>query len=181
MKVASDDVNNRTLSAKIREGALAYHLSHQWSKDKILTEYLNAIYYGNGAYGLESAARTYFADMNGNDCGTPRHPKWRGDTAARPGGAPGRDHQLADGLRPSSIPWPRRSAAISCSRRCAHRGSSTRSSTRTRSPSRSPAPEQIKPPSITLKDEGAGYFVGWIRAQLAERYKETPESPSRAG
>ncbi len=35
VKVASDDVNNRTISAKIREGALAYHLSLQWSKDKI--------------------------------------------------------------------------------------------------------------------------------------------------
>lgn len=53
--------NQRTVMQKLREVALAYHLEKQWTKDKILTEYLNAIYYGNGAYGIESAAETYFA------------------------------------------------------------------------------------------------------------------------
>ena len=42
---------------KLREAALAYHLERQWSKDKILTEYLNSIYFGEGAYGIESAAQ----------------------------------------------------------------------------------------------------------------------------
>jgi penicillin-binding protein 1A len=45
--------NKRTLFQKLREAAMAYHLSHKWSKDKILTEYLNAIYFGNGAYDVE--------------------------------------------------------------------------------------------------------------------------------
>jgi penicillin-binding protein 1A len=53
--------NQRTVMQKLRESALAYHLENQWTKDKILTEYLNAIYFGNGAYGIESAAETYFA------------------------------------------------------------------------------------------------------------------------
>ncbi|MGH2960145.1 MAG: transglycosylase domain-containing protein [Solirubrobacterales bacterium] len=53
--------SQRTVMQKLRESALAYHLEHQWTKDKVLTEYLNAIYYGNGAYGIESAAETYFA------------------------------------------------------------------------------------------------------------------------
>jgi penicillin-binding protein 1A len=53
--------NQRTVMQKLREVALAYHLEKKWTKDKILTEYLNAIYYGNGAYGIESAAETYFA------------------------------------------------------------------------------------------------------------------------
>jgi penicillin-binding protein 1A len=52
--------NERTLFQKLRESALAYHLNRKWSKRKILTEYLNAVYFGNGAYGIESAARTYF-------------------------------------------------------------------------------------------------------------------------
>src|SRR3954469_4775860 len=51
---------NRTLFQKLREAALAYHLTQKWRKDKILTEYLNSIYFGNGAYGVESAARVYF-------------------------------------------------------------------------------------------------------------------------
>lgn len=53
--------NQRNVMQKLRESALAYHLEHQWTKDKVLTEYLNAIYFGNGAYGIESAAETYFA------------------------------------------------------------------------------------------------------------------------
>ena len=45
---------------KLREAAMAYHLTRKWSKQKILRNYLNSIYFGNGAYGIESAARTYF-------------------------------------------------------------------------------------------------------------------------
>ncbi len=52
--------NNRTVFEKLREAALAYHLERQWSKQKILGEYLNTIYFGSGAYGVESAMRTYF-------------------------------------------------------------------------------------------------------------------------
>jgi penicillin-binding protein 1A len=36
----------RTLDRKLREAALAYQLEKKWSKDKILTEYLNIIYFG---------------------------------------------------------------------------------------------------------------------------------------
>ncbi len=52
--------NNRTIFEKLREAALAYHLDHRWSKHKILDQYLNTIYFGNGAYGVEAAVRTYF-------------------------------------------------------------------------------------------------------------------------
>jgi penicillin-binding protein 1A len=51
---------NRTVFQKLREAALAYHLERRWTKDKILTEYLNTVYFGNGAYGIEAAVRTYF-------------------------------------------------------------------------------------------------------------------------
>jgi penicillin-binding protein 1A len=54
---AQDD---RTILQKLREAALAYHLTHRWPKEKILNNYLNTIYFGNGAYGIEAAARTYF-------------------------------------------------------------------------------------------------------------------------
>jgi penicillin-binding protein 1A len=64
--------NRRTIFEKLRESALAYHLTRRWSKERILTEYLNSIYYGNGAYGIEAAARTYFGqDANHQGCGTP--------------------------------------------------------------------------------------------------------------
>jgi penicillin-binding protein 1A len=54
---AQDD---RTVFQKLREAALAYHLTRRYSKEQILRDYLNTIYFGNGAYGIEAAARTYF-------------------------------------------------------------------------------------------------------------------------
>jgi penicillin-binding protein 1A len=53
---------NRSVFQKLRESALAYHLERQWSKEKILTQYLNTVYFGNGAYGVEAAVRTYFGE-----------------------------------------------------------------------------------------------------------------------
>jgi penicillin-binding protein 1A len=52
--------SEKTLSRKVMEAALAFQLERQWSKDKILNEYLNTIYFGEGAYGVEAAALTYF-------------------------------------------------------------------------------------------------------------------------
>ncbi len=49
-----------TVNRKLREAIFAYELEQRWSKDKILSEYLNTIYFGNGAYGLQVAAVTYF-------------------------------------------------------------------------------------------------------------------------
>ena len=49
-----------TVSRKLREAVLAYQLEKRWSKDRILTDYLNTIYFGRGAYGIEMAARTFF-------------------------------------------------------------------------------------------------------------------------
>ena len=52
--------SQRSITRKLKEAALAWQLEQRWSKDKILTSYLNTIYFGNGAYGIERAARTYF-------------------------------------------------------------------------------------------------------------------------
>jgi penicillin-binding protein 1A len=52
--------NDRTITRKLKEAALAWQLEQRWSKDRILTAYLNTIYFGNGAYGVERASRTYF-------------------------------------------------------------------------------------------------------------------------
>ncbi len=52
--------NQRSIGRKLKEAALAWQLEQRWSKDRILTAYLNTIYFGNGAYGVEQAAQTYF-------------------------------------------------------------------------------------------------------------------------
>jgi penicillin-binding protein 1A len=55
---------NRSVFQKLKEAALAYQLERKWSKDKILTQYLNTVYFGEGAYGVESAARVYFGSFH---------------------------------------------------------------------------------------------------------------------
>ena len=50
----------RTITRKIKEAFLARELEKRYTKDEILEMYLNHIYFGQGAYGVESAARYYF-------------------------------------------------------------------------------------------------------------------------
>jgi penicillin-binding protein 1A len=51
----------RTLKRKLTEACLAIKLSREWSKDRILDAYMNQVFYGNHAYGIEAAAETYFS------------------------------------------------------------------------------------------------------------------------
>jgi penicillin-binding protein 1A len=51
----------KTFTRKIKEACLAIKLARKWSKAKILNEYLNTVYYGNHAYGVEAASQTYFS------------------------------------------------------------------------------------------------------------------------
>ena len=53
--------SERSYARKIKEAILSYRLEHQMSKEEILTIYLNEIFMGANAYGVEAAARTYFA------------------------------------------------------------------------------------------------------------------------
>jgi len=56
----------RTLKRKLVEACLAIKLSREWSKDRILTAYLNQVFYGNHSFGIEAAAETYFSKQARN-------------------------------------------------------------------------------------------------------------------
>jgi penicillin-binding protein 1A len=60
--------NERSLDRKIKEACLARKIEQLHTKDWILSTYLNQVYFGNHAYGIEAAAQTYFskpaADLN---------------------------------------------------------------------------------------------------------------------
>lgn len=72
----------RSISRKAREAMLAIQIERRYTKQDILKMYFNQIYFGNGAYGVEAAARTYFGkhafELNLNECaviaGIPRSP-----------------------------------------------------------------------------------------------------------
>src|SRR6185437_4509211 len=52
--------NNRTFVRKIKEAILALALERKFSKDQILELYLNRVYFGGGAYGIDAASRKFF-------------------------------------------------------------------------------------------------------------------------
>lgn len=59
--VFSDRISReKTLLRKIKEGRVATAIEQRYSKDKILELYLNQVYLGNGAYGVETASQRYF-------------------------------------------------------------------------------------------------------------------------
>ncbi len=75
---------DRTLKRKIQEAILALQIERQYSKNEILELYLNQIYFGQGAYGVQSAAMVYFGknveDLNLAECamlaGIPKSPNY---------------------------------------------------------------------------------------------------------
>jgi penicillin-binding protein 1A len=52
--------NNRTFVRKVKEGILALALERKFTKDQILELYLNRVYFGGGAYGIDAASRKFF-------------------------------------------------------------------------------------------------------------------------
>ena len=68
----SEESGQRTLRRKLREALLAWQLARKYSKDEILSLYLNQTYYGSFAYGVEAASQTYFskpaADLSLPEC-----------------------------------------------------------------------------------------------------------------
>ncbi len=77
--------DDRTIFEKLREAGLAFQLTHKWTRKKILTSYLNTIYFGDGAYGIESAARIFFGWAHGYNAENPdASPGGCGPTPAYP-------------------------------------------------------------------------------------------------
>ena len=74
----------RTMKRKIQEVFLALRLEQQYTKQEILELYLNQIYFGQGAYGVQAAAKTYFgkdvSELDTNECavlaGIPKSPNY---------------------------------------------------------------------------------------------------------
>jgi penicillin-binding protein 1A len=74
--------NKKTITRKIKEAILAFQLERRYTKDEILALYLNQVYFGSGAYGVESAAQRYFGksvkELNLPECaliaGMPKAP-----------------------------------------------------------------------------------------------------------
>lgn len=158
--------SNRTVFQKLRESALAYHLERQWDKDKILTNYLNTIYFGNGAYGIEAAARTYFGSA---------HPGCQAEVTRgcasqlRPGEAALLAGMVASPTAFDPVVHPvaatnRRDTVLKAMQAQGHiTGSIYEDAVGQAVPSES----EIDRPR---EDSAAPYFSTWVRQQLVDRY-----------
>src|SRR5664279_902011 len=165
VKNALEAEGSRTVLEKFREAALAYRLERHWSKDKILTEYLNTIYFGEGAYGIEAAARPYFGAAHPG-CGTPTEPcstvlePWEAATLAAIIASP-------SAFDPKAYPensLGRRNLVLE---KMYEQGYISQEQYNEGIKQALPSPSDIEPPTL---DSKAPYFVAYLRQQLLERY-----------
>jgi penicillin-binding protein 1A len=153
---------DRSLFQKLKEAALAYQLERKWSKDKILTQYLNTVYFGEGAYGIESAARVYFGSA---------HPGCEPHCAEllEPAEAALLAGLIASPSSYSPVQDPpaalkRRNLVLD---RMRELGLITPAEHRDAVRQALPARAQIRPPRKVSKSP---YFSSWVEQQLVDRY-----------
>jgi penicillin-binding protein 1A len=151
----------RTVGRKLREAVLAVRLERRYSKHQILERYLNTIYFGRGAYGVQAASRAYF----GHDVGTVDL-----NEAAFLAGII-RSPDLGDPYRTPVVATDRRNAALDALVRAHDLSRATATAAR-----RVPVTAFVRPsaaaadPSIRLADKGAGYFVAFVTDELVRRF-----------
>ena len=187
VKNAESQQNNRTIFEKLREAAMAYHLTRKWDKEKILTEYLNSIYFGNGAYGVESAARIYFgSEPEHEGCGTKNQPKCASqlepDEAALLAGMVANP----SGYNPATR-WPeameRRNTVLRIMVEEGYLDQATADDAvaETAPPAIQPPQEQVNVENPLAPGEylNVGYFNNWVRQQMVDRY--TAQRAFRSG
>ncbi|WP_245903309.1 transglycosylase domain-containing protein [Humitalea rosea] len=138
----------RSMRRKGQEALLALWLESRFSKDQLLEIYLNRVYLGGGAYGVDAAARLYF--------GVParRLAPWQSAMLAGLPKAPSR-------LNPRANPDAAIARALEVLRDMVETGALTAAEARL-------AQEQIDLPSASGRD--TGWFADWVQDDLAERF-----------
>jgi penicillin-binding protein 1A len=146
--------SKRSLSRKLKEAALAWQLDQVWPKDRILTAYLNTIYFGNGAYGIERAAQVYFGHGAS---------KLTTAEAALLAGIPADPSRFNPVTDPKAARQRRREVLQSMVNQKDITYNEYRKANRTLLPK----PEDIHQPGVRGP---AQYFVDYVKQQLVDRY-----------
>ena len=147
--------NDKTIARKVREAALAWQLTQRWSKDRILTAYLNTIYFGNGAYGVLQAARTYFHGKSAAELTLPE--------AALLAGIPASPSSY-DPVQHPAAAQQRRAYVL---QQLYEQGRITAGELRRANATPLPKPEDVRLPGTRGP---APYFVNYVTDQLVARY-----------
>jgi penicillin-binding protein 1A len=148
--------SSRSIGRKLKEAILARQLDQNWSKERILTEYLNTIYFGNGAYGVEQAAQTYFKHSAA---------RLKLEEAALLAAIPSDPSRYDPAANPRAARRQRNVAL----RLMFEQSMITRKQFLRASRRRLPLPEDIRPPG-TQSDIGQ-YFTNYVKQQLIDKYR----------
>ncbi len=139
----------RSLARKVRETLLALWLEHRFTKDQILEIYLNRVYLGAGAYGVDAAAHRYFGKSarhttlyeSATIAGLLKAPTWFNPTRDREKAAARTAQVLANMVEAGIV---------------------------TESQVASAAREGTSRPTVAAARSGARYFADWIAEQLSD-------------
>nr|MDQ4087655.1 transglycosylase domain-containing protein [Pseudomonadota bacterium] len=138
--------NDRTFARKVREGILALALEWRYSKDQILELYLNRVYFGGGAYGIDAASRRFFGH-SATDLSTGEAAIIAGLVKAPSNYSPTADAQAAKGRATVVIDLMREQNYVSAAEAA----------------EAEPADVQLVP---TPKQNSVRYFTDWVLPQL---------------
>jgi penicillin-binding protein 1A len=163
--------DERTVFNKLRETALAFHLSRKWDKDRVLTEYLNTIYFGNGAYGIESAARTYFGNQPQHaGCGQGENPPCASQLAPAEAALIAGVVASPSAYDPVARPVAAEQRRNLVLRRMVEQRLITRPQYDDALATSLPTPAQIQPPRERAATPQTPYFTTWVKQQVVERF-----------
>jgi penicillin-binding protein 1A len=153
----------RTLMRKVKEAVIAMKLERKYNKRQILERYLNTIYFGRGAYGVQAAAHAYF-DTDVQKLGLPQSAFLAGLIRGPEQADPARGAQQADVAR------QRRSEVLQAMVDT-HAITSTQRTEADAVPIESKQ-AQRKAATIASTAPGAEYYVDYVRRQLVKTYGE---------
>ncbi|HEX4303521.1 MAG TPA: PBP1A family penicillin-binding protein [Rhizomicrobium sp.] len=147
---------NRTFERKMQEAMLALYLESRYSKDQILTLYLNRVYFGAGVYGIEAAAQRFFG-KHAEQLTLPEAAMLAGSVKA-----PARYNPLAD----ADASMTRGAVVLRAMEDCGFIDDKTR------------ADAQATRPRIVRGSgtPGSGYFTDWLIARLPGYIGDSDES-----
>jgi penicillin-binding protein 1A len=181
VKNALGEATSRTVFNKLKEAALAFQLHHLWTPQQILAEYLNTSYFGNGAYGVEAAARAYFGnDPSSNlyQCGI--KPNNANAATLCLSGLTADEAALLAGLVESpsvygydlfvnpAVVYERRNRVL---KDMLEQGYLTPTEYEQDIQVSLPNPQYVQSPSESDTDRSAGYFDRWVEQQLLNNPK----------
>jgi penicillin-binding protein 1A len=156
------ETKERTIWRKLREASLAVQLERRYDKREILERYLNTIYFGRGAYGVQAASRAYFnKDVTELEVGQAAF--LAGLIRSPETADPERNREAAIARRDRSLVALREVGAISRADEVRYRSQPIEGTVVARA--------QREPDIVAARS--TGYFVEYVRAELVRRYGES--------